>query len=103
MAKKKKESSTTAKIKELKGVKPEKVTTEELQELQNVAGRFDAFHLEIGRLEATKYRYLISVDGLQNTMRELQVKLENKYGDVDIDVRDGMIKYPENGEVDKKD
>ena len=33
----------------------------------------------------------------------MQDELEKDYGTYDINIQDGTIKYPENGEADKKD
>ena len=83
--------------------KAEKLTEEELKNLQNIAGRFDLFHQEIGILEGKKHQILHAVQNLQEAMLKEQNKLEEKYGQCDVDIRTGELKYPENGQVDKKD
>tara|TARA_R110002074_G_scaffold55223_1_gene137253 strand:+ start:242 stop:538 length:297 start_codon:yes stop_codon:yes gene_type:complete len=83
--------------------KAEKITTEHLEELQRIASQFDMYHQEIGVAETRKHSLLHVVGQLQEQMKVLQAKMKDSYGDVDIDIRNGDIKYPENGEVDKKD
>ena len=46
MAKTKKESSTTAKIKELTGVKPEKISDEQLRKVQDTVNNLNRSQLE---------------------------------------------------------
>ena len=96
MAKKKKE------VVDLKP-KVEKITEEELKSIQNIASKFDLYHQEIGVLEGRKHQLLHLISGMQDTMRAEQEKLKEAYGEVDIDIRTGEIKYPENGQSDKKD
>ena len=96
MAKKKKE------VVDLKQ-KLEKISDEDLNQLQDLAGRFDMYHQEIGVLEGRKHQLLHVLSNMQGTMRSKQEELKETYGDVDIDIRTGEIKYPENGQSDKKD
>ena len=56
--------------------------------------------MEIGRLEVTKHQFLHRLAGINDSIRATQAKLEDKYGDVDIDLRDGTLKYKEDGETD---
>ena len=100
----KKESSTTAKIKELTGVKPEKITDEQLKEVQSVINDINRGQLEIGTNETKKHNILHHISVLQEKLGEKQVEFEKEYGTADINIQDGTINYPkENGEADKKD
>jgi hypothetical protein len=40
---------------------------------------------------------------LQDELKLIQSELEKDYGTADVSIEDGTIKYPENGEVNKKD
>ena len=40
---------------------------------------------------------------LRGELETLQNDLEKQYGTIDIDIKNGNINYPENGEADKKD
>ena len=83
--------------------KAESIEQGELVELQTLANKFDQTYKEVGINEARKHNMLHQLAGLQEEMKKLQERLESVYGNVDIDVTDGKIKYPENGELDKKD
>ena len=43
------------------------------------------------------------VSGLRENLAILQGEFEKDYGTFDINIQDGTINYPENGEADKKD
>ena len=94
---------TNAKIKELKGIKPEKITNEELEKVQEVINKMNRTQLEVGSLELKKHEMLHGVAGLRDQLSVLQKDFEKDYGTFDINIQDGTINYPENGEADKKD
>ena len=99
----KKKSSTTAKIKELTGVKPEKVTKEQLDRVQSIVNNINRSQLEVGMNEVRKHELLHSVSDSREMLAKLQVEFEKEYGTYDINIQDGTINYPkENGEADKK-
>tara|TARA_Y100001937_G_scaffold50133_1_gene69808 strand:- start:195 stop:482 length:288 start_codon:yes stop_codon:yes gene_type:complete len=82
----------TPKVKDLK-VKADKITAEELTELQRVVSGLELRYMEVGKIENQKHQVLHQIAGLQDNIKLLQTKLEDKYGkNVDIDVRDGSIK-----------
>jgi|MEHZ01.2.fsa_nt_MEHZ010413333.1_1 hypothetical protein len=83
--------------------KAESIEQGELVELQTLANKFDQTYKEVGINEARKHNMLHQLAGLQEEMKKLQERLESVYGNVDIDITDGKIKYPENGELDTKD
>ena len=100
----KKENSTTKKIKELTGVKPEKVTDEQLTKIQSIVDRINQTHMNIGQLEARKHQALHFIAGANDELSLLQNELNEEYGTNDFNIQDGTINYPpENGEVNKKD
>jgi len=45
---------------------------------------------------------LHSIAREQDELTLLQNELEKEYGTIDINITDGTINYPENGEADKK-
>ena len=81
----------TPKVKDLKP-KAEKLTQEELNELQSYVRGLDIINLEVGRLETAKHIKMHESAAIQDKLKVLQAKLEKTYGDVDIDIRDGAIK-----------
>jgi len=95
---------TNAKIKELKGIKPEKVTEDQLKKVQDTVNNINRAQLEIGSMEIRKHEVMHSIAGLRDELTLLQAEFEKDYGTFDINIQDGVINYPkENGEVNKKD
>ena len=94
---------TNAKIKELKGIKPEKITDEQLKKVQNTVNNLNRSQLEIGSMEIKKHEMMHQIAGLRDGLTVLQGEFEKEYGTFDINIQDGTINYPENGEVNKKD
>ena len=96
--------NTTKKIKELKGVKYEKITDEQLAKVQETINNINRSQLEIGSMEARKHDLLHGMAVSRDELKILQAEFEKEYGTTDINVQDGTINYPqENGEADKKD
>ena len=92
-----KTKGTNAKIKELKGIKPEKVTDEQLTKLQALVKDVNLMHHEIGVIEARKHSLIHDMASQQNELQE-------QYCTNDISIMDGTINYPsENGEANKED
>jgi len=89
-----KTKSTSKKIKELKGVKPEKVTDVELKNIQNIVDRINNAQMNIGQLEARKHQVLHMIAGTNDELALMQEKLEKEYGTNDINIKDGTINYP---------
>ena len=99
-----KTKGTNSKIKELKGVKPEKITDEQLKKVQDSVNNINRAQLEIGSLEIRKHEMMHQVAGLRDELTVLQSEFEKDYGTFDVNIQDGTINYPvENGEVNKKD
>ena len=98
-----KTKGTNAKIKELKGIKPEKITDEQLKKVQDTVNNINRTQLEIGSQEIKKHEMMHQVAGLRDELTVLQGEFEKDYGTFDINIQDGTINYPENGEADKKD
>ena len=98
-----KTKGTNAKIKELKGIKPEKITDEQLKKVQDTVNNLNRAQLEIGSIEIKKHEMMHQIAGLRDGLTVLQSEFEKEYGTFDINIQDGTINYPENGEVNKKD
>ena len=95
---------TNAKIKELKGIKPEKVTDEQLKEVQEIINNINRSQIEIGTIETKKHAILHHVSVLQESVGDIRAEFEKEYGTADVNIQDGIINYPkENGEADKED
>ena len=99
-----KTKGTNAKIKELKGIKPEKITDEQLKKVQDTVNNLNRSQLEIGSMEIKKHEIMHQVAGLRDELKILQDEFEKDYGTFDVNIQDGTINYPkENGEANKED
>ena len=98
-----KTKGTNAKIKELKGVKPEKITDKQLEKVQDTVNKLNRIQLEVGSMEVRKHEIMHGMESLRNILSELQKDFEKEYGTFDINIQDGTINYPENGEANKED
>jgi hypothetical protein len=94
---------TNAKIKELRGVKPEKITDEQLEKVQNTVNNINRAQLEIGSIELKKHEMMHNIAGLRDELALLQGEFEKDYGTFDINIQDGTINYKKDVEADKKD
>jgi|TARA_R100000234_G_C4889902_1_gene130994 FtsZ-binding cell division protein ZapB len=92
-----------AKNKEVVDLKPQNITKEELEGLQNLVNTLNRLQIEIGSLESRKHGLLHQVTQLQGQMQTMQKTFEDTYGKVDINITDGAISYPEDVEVNKED
>jgi hypothetical protein len=91
---------TTAKIKELKGIKPEKITDEELKSLQELVKDINMMHHQVGVIEAKKHNMIHGMADHQSKLVDMQEAFTKEYNTIDIDINDGTINYEkENGEI----
>jgi hypothetical protein len=92
-----------AKKEKVVDLKPQNITSEELEGLQNLVNTLNRIQIEIGSIESRKHGLLHQVTQLQSQMQTMQKAFEDTYGKVDINIQDGTINYPENVETDKED
>ena len=90
---------TSKKIKELKGIKPEKITDEQLSKVQDAVNNINRAQLEIGSVELKKHELMHNIAGLREALTLLQKEFEKEYGTFDINIQDGTINYEEDGKV----
>ena len=83
--------------------KPEKITDEQLKKVQDTINELNKSQLEIGMNEVKKHDMMHRMAGLRDSLTLLQSEFEKEYGTFDINIQDGTINYPSNGEVNKKD
>ena len=86
---------TSRKIKELKGIKPEKITDDQLKKVQDTVNSINRTQLEIGSIELKKHEMMHNIAGLRDELTLLQVEFEKDYGTFDINIQDGKINYKE--------
>jgi len=91
--------NTSKKIKELKGIKPEKITAEQLEKVQNTVNGINRAQLEIGSIELKKHEMMHQIAGLRDELTLLQGEFEKDYGTFDINIQDGKINYKEDVKV----
>ena len=94
-----KTKGTNAKIKELKGIKPEKITDEQLKKVQDTINSINKSQYELGTMELKKHDMMHNIAGLRDELTLLQAEFEKDYGTFDINIQDGTINYPENGQT----
>jgi hypothetical protein len=87
MGKKKKE--------EVVDLKPEKISDEQLQKVQQVVNMMNRGQMDLGMIETRKHNLLHEVVGIQEQLTVMQGELEKEYGTFDINIQDGTINYKE--------
>ena len=92
-----------AKKEEVVDLKPSKISEEQLKQVQETVNKMNRAQLEVGSIELKKHELLHGIAGLREGLTKLQAEFEKEYGTFDINIQDGTINYPENGEADKKD
>jgi len=92
--------NTNTKIKELKGIKPEKITDEQLVKIQKAIGKMNEVHIEIGTMESRKHEMMHKLAVTQAELTAMKTELEAEYGTVDINIQDGSINYGEDVKAD---
>ena len=85
MAKKEKTIELKAKV--------EKVTDEELKQLQNIVSNISSLQNEIGKLESQKHIRLHKLAVVRDEATLFQNKLEETYGTAEVNIQDGSITY----------
>ena len=88
-------AATKEKVVDLKP-KAEKITEDQLRELQQVVNDNNAIQFKVGSLEAQKHELMHKQASVQTKIVELQDTFSKEYGTFDIDLKDGTINYPEN-------
>jgi len=91
--------NTSKKIKELKGVKPEKITAEQLGKIQKTINDINKTQFELGTMELRKHEMMHSIAGSRDELTLMQVEFEKEYGTFDINIQDGTINYGDDVKV----
>ena len=84
-------------------LKPEKLTEEQLNKIQNIVDRINQAQMNIGQLEARKHQILHMLATVNDELALVQGELNDQYGTHDVNIQDGIINYPNNGEANKED
>jgi len=94
-----KTKGTSKKIKELKGVKPEKITAEQLEKVQTLINDINRSQIELGQMETKKHAILHHVSSLQEAIGVVREEFEKEYGTSDVNIQDGIINYEDDVKV----
>ena len=77
--------------KKVEDIKVEKITVEQLKELQGHVNTINNAQLQLGQLESQKHTLVNAIPQLQKGLKEFQDKMEEEYGKVSINIQDGTI------------
>ena len=78
--------------------KAERITEEQLTELQGLVNDNNTLAFKIGGLETQKHMLVHDHAQVQGKISNMQAKFQEEYGTFDINLKDGTINYPEDGE-----
>lgn len=83
------------KVKKMVDLKPkaEKITEEQLEQLQTAVNENNTVQFHIGALEFQKYEMIHKQVATKSKMLELQAIFSKEYGTFDININDGSINY----------
>lgn len=68
-----------------------KITPEQLEELQGFVSQLNNAATQIGNLELRKHQVQHAASEVQSDLNKFQAKLEEKYGKVQINIQDGTF------------
>ena len=74
-------------------LKPQKITDEQLGEVQKIVNAMNRGQMELGMLETRKHNMLHDVAVIQDKLAKMQGEFEKEYGTFDINIQDGTINY----------
>jgi len=81
-----------------------KITDEELKSVQEKVNAINQVQMQVGGLEVQKSIGLEQLKVFQQELQTIQKELEDKYGKVSVNLKDGTItEIPDENESDKKD
>lgn len=76
-----------------------KITQEQLEELQGYVGKLNNAATQIGNLEMQKHQLQHLSAEINSDLNKFQQKLKEKYGDIQVNIQDGTFKPIEEEEV----
>ena len=82
--------------------KAEKISEEQLKELQKTISAVNKLKFDIGTLEVQKHSLLHALFQGNDKVLDLQNKFQEEYGTFDVNIQDGTINYKDE-QTDKKD
>jgi len=91
---------TNAKIKELKGIKPENITEQQLAQLQAAIKTIDNLTADVGSIEVRKHSLLKAMESVHSRLEAQRVELQKEYGTDNINIQNGTINYGDDVKAD---
>tara|TARA_R110000765_G_scaffold196723_1_gene302416 strand:- start:22 stop:333 length:312 start_codon:yes stop_codon:yes gene_type:complete len=76
--------------------KPEKITDEQLAQLQSSIKTIENLTNDIGSLEMRKYSLMKAMESIHSRLENMRKDLKKEYGTDNINLKDGEISYEEN-------
>ena len=74
-------------------LKPEKISDEQLKELQQLVSAINKLQFDIGTMEVQKHNALHTLFQGNDKLNEMQNKFNEEYGTNDINIQDGTVNY----------
>ncbi len=74
-------------------LKPEAISKDQLERVQNIVGAVNKLHADIGKIEAQKHNLLHTLAQGNEQLNEVQEEIRKEYGEVNINIQDGTIEY----------
>jgi len=74
-------------------LKPEKISDEQLKELQQLVSAINKLQFDIGTMEVQKHNALHALFQGNDKLNEMQNKFNEEYGTNDINIQDGTVNY----------
>ena len=78
--------------------KAEKISEEHLGQLQRIVNSINTMQFNIGKIESQKHSILHNLQQTQNQVAQFQNLLQKEYGSFDVNIEDGTINWPKEGE-----
>jgi len=79
--------------------KPTKVTEKELKEIQGIVSAINQTQMDVGGLVFQQQLGIQKINTLQDQLKMINTKLEDKYGKVSVNIADGSLKQIPNEPV----
>ncbi len=74
-------------------LKPEAISKDQLERVQNIVSAVNKLHADIGKIEAQKHNLLHTLAQGNDQLNEVQGEIREEYGEVNINIQDGTIEY----------
>ena len=74
-------------------LKPEVISKDQLERVQNIVSAVNKLHADIGKIEAQKHNLLHTLAQGNDQLNEVQEEIRKEYGEVNINIQDGTIEY----------